>query len=975
MLSRWFVLAVVIASIRATCAQAAPPDFERDVLPIFRRSCYECHGPKEQISSFRLDVRDVALRGGDSGERTIVPHNAAESLLYQYVSSEDADTRMPPADSDVPALTDAEIATLRAWIDAGPAWPDALAGSTDDGRRDHWAWKPIKKPSVPDEDATNPIDRFLLAKSPHGFAPPTDPRTLIRRLTYDLTGLPPSPTEVDAFANDHSPQAYDALVARLLDSPQYGERWGRKWLDVVRYADTAGDTADFPVMEAWRYRNWVIGAFNADMPFDQFLKAQLAGDVLARSDEAHAAELITATGYWAIARRFGADGDKDMYLTYDDAIDNLGKSMLGLSIACARCHDHKYDPISARDYYGIYGMLSSTRFAFPGTELRATPRDLVSIVSREDQQRLANWSATIAPLEKQVAERQAEHLAHARQADAAAAIAARLAGGDIGPTGAAEFALETDQAVALKAGEMLQLAIDMRGNNGGDATAVEWVIEEQGGPQRMWNAARDITPHLLPQTDKRQMSSEGIAGVWFLYDLEPGAALLAQYDPALFGVEGAPVWRRGDFPLAMVNTRDTEIKLQTISAPPHVFALHPGARAGVALAWRAPVDGTFTVRGRVAKIDPGGDGVAWRLEKRGDLQPHFAKEQELLAHYNTALAERNQRNAERPVEKFAYAVQEAETIANARLHRRGDPENLGDEVPRKNLDLFGGQVVEQGSGRRELADWIASSQHPLTARVMVNRIWQGHFGRGIVATPNDFGTRGQPPSHPELLDWLAVTFVEQGWSIKAMHRLMVTSQAYQQQCSVADSAWKLPRRRLDAEEIRDSLLVAAGELDLTPGEGHPFTIKSGYRYSQHVPFRERFDTKQRSVYLLTLRLVRDPMLGLFDSADANSSTPQRAISTVPTQALYFLNDAAFQATAAALAQRAAASENDDERVQFIYRTAYQRAATDKELARSLKFVAAVLDVSGDLPEAQRDAAAWGALCRVVLGANEFLYLD
>jgi hypothetical protein len=965
----------------AVLSLAAGPDYARDVQPIFATHCYSCHGPEDQTSSYRLDVRDVAIKGGDSGEAAIVPHKSAESALIRHVSNPDPDLRMPPGDSDVPPLSPEQIATLKAWIDAGPAWPDELAGSTDDGRMSHWAWKPVKRPDVPEGDLPNPIDRFLLAAADAAgktLAPEADPRSLVRRLTYDLTGLPPTAEDVTAFENDHSPAAYDALVARLLDSPRYGERWGRKWLDVVRYADTAGDTADFPVMDAWRYRNWVIDACNRDLPYDEFLRQQLAGDILAGLPDSGSADMIIATGYWALARRFGADGDKDMYLTYDDAIDNLGKAVMGLSIACARCHDHKYDPVTTRDYYGIYGMLASTRFAFPGTELKATPRDMVPIMSAAEKSLMNEWDAELSRLEAELGRRDAEWKAQAKQADTLAPVLAELAAGEIEAAGAQDVALpEQSPTVSLRAGEMLELSVLMRANNGGDATRVDLVIEEQGGKGRRWSAAEDLVPDLHQKGEgATHADSQGNAGTWLLYDVEHGAMLLDRWEPELFGTEGVPAWRHGDFPLVMVNTRTEPVKLQTITAPPRSLALHPGPRAGVALAWRAPTSGVYRVHGRVEKIDPGGDGTAWRLDKRADLADHFAAATTLAAARTAAAAARDAHLATKLPQQFAYAVREGDKAENAKILLRGDPEKPGPEVPRKNLDIFGGETVEQGSGRKELASWLCRAEHPLTARVMVNRIWQGHFGRGIVGTPNDFGVQGQPPTHPELLDWLAAEFVQQGWSVKAMHRLMVTSAAYRQRCGAADSAYPQRRRRLDAEEIRDSLLDVAGQLDLTPGGPHPFKQTSGYKYSQHKPFEEFFDSKQRSIYLITLRLRRHPMLGLFDGADPNAATPGRETSTVPTQALYFLNDPFFHDCAAAFVRHVLAKASDDRsRLDAACRLAFQRPATEAEHERAARFLDDVAGRFADLPEADRRTASWIALGRVLLGSNEFVTLD
>jgi len=692
---RRFVCGRMMLAVAAfgSAAAAAGPDFVRDVKPIFERHCYACHGADEQTSSYRLDVRDRAIQGGDSGQVAIVPHDSAASPLIRHVSHPDPARRMPPADAEVPPLSAEQIATLAAWIDAGPSWPDELAGAPADRRHEHWAWQPVRRPALPADGPPHPIDRLLVAAADGAsLAAEAEPRALLRRLTYDLTGLPPSAAEVADFDRDHSTAAYEAAVTRLLDSPRYGERWGRRWLDVVRYADTAGDTADFPVMDAWRYRNWVIDALNRDLPYDEFLRQQLAGDILAELPGQGTAEMVTATGYWALARRFGADGDKDMYLTYDDAIDNLGKAVLGLSIACARCHDHKHDPITTRDYYGLYGMLASTTFAFPGTELKPTPRDMVPIMSASEKELMTAWSTDLSRLEAEIARCDAEATARSRQADTLAPLLGELAAGEIPATGGQDVALPADTpVVALEAGEMLQLSILMRGNYGGDSTLVELVVEEQGGEGRRWSAAGDLVLDLFQEgTGAMHADGRGTPATWLLYDLENGCSLLDSYEPRLFGTEGVPAWRRGDFPLALVNTRDEPVRLQTITAPPKSLALHPGPRAGVALAWRAPVRGRFRVAGRVQKIDPGGDGTAWRLDRRADLRDHFLAGHSAADARRRAVAARDAHLAKKLPERFAYAVREAGSAANARILLRGDPDKPGAEVPRKNLDLFGG---------------------------------------------------------------------------------------------------------------------------------------------------------------------------------------------------------------------------------------------------------------------------------------------
>jgi hypothetical protein len=548
-----------------------------------------------------------------------------------------------------------------------------------------------------------PIDRFILAKlEEKGLAPvgTADKRVLIRRATFDLTGLPPSPEEVEAFLADPSPQAFEKVIDRLLASRHYGERWGRYWLDIVRYADTAGETADFPVPDAYRYRNYVIDAFNADKPYDLFLKEQIAGDILARTGPREKyTERVIATGYLASARRFGFDPQNYHHLTIEDTIDTLAKSILGLTIACARCHDHKFDPIGRADYYALYGIFDSTRYPFPGSEENKRSKDFVP---------------------------------------------------------------------------------------------------------------------LLP----------------------PG-----ETPPA-----GAPA---------------------------------------------------------VGK---------------------------------------------------AYAVAEG-TPHNARIHKRGDPTTLGEAVPRRFVEVLGGQVLPPGvpgSGRLQLAEWLASADNPLTARVLVNRLWQHHFGEGLVRTPSNFGKQGRPPTHPELLDYLAARFVAGGWSIKAMHKQIMLSRTYQLASAgdpkslAADPAnewlWHFERRRLDAESIRDSLLAVSGALDRTPGGPHPFPPENTWGFTQHNPFEAVYSTSRRSIYLMTQRLRRHPFLALFDGPDPSSSTAQRSVTTVPTQALFFINNPFVHEQSLQLAERLLRGSGDD------------RGRTGT-------------------PADQCPRLAWAGYARVLFCSNEFIYVD
>ena len=737
-LTAWFAVVVLGASpLRA--GQPTPEAtafFENQVRPLLAGSCFKCHGPKKQQGGLRLDSRAALLQGGDNGP-VLVPGAPEKSRLIQAVRRT-GELKMPPNKQLAPA----QVAALVRWVKMGAPWVGAQAAPTRGGvitpeERRFWSFQPVGNPAVPAvKDIVwplSPVDHFILARlEAKGLkpAPNADRRTLIRRATFDLVGLPPTPEEVSAFLADRSPDAFARVVDRLLASPAYGERWGRHWLDVVRYADTAGETADFPVPEAYLYRNYVINAFNRDKPYDRFLREQIAGDILAHdAPRERYAELVTATGFLAVSRRFGFDPQNYQHLTIQDTIDTLGQSVLGLSLGCARCHHHKFDPVTLADYYALYGIFDSTRYAFPGSEERKRPADF---------------------------------------------------------------------------------------------------------------------PSLLPpaETEARRKAKQSI-----------------------------------------------------------------------------------------------------------------------------------------PV---AYAVAEGKSH-NARIHRRGEPRQPGDEVPRRFLDILGGDPLppgEKGSGRLQMAEWLTRSSNPLTARVMVNRIWQHHFGVGLVATPNDFGTRGRRPTHPALLDYLARRFVTGGWSIKALHRLILLSRTYQlsserpPRLEAADPANELhghyERRRLDAETIRDALLAVGGNLDRSRGGAHPFPPVGKWGFTQHNPFTAVYPSNRRSVYLMTQRLKRHPFLALFDGPDPNASTAQRIDTTVPTQALFMMNDPFVHEQSAGFARRIlAAAAEDRDRLAWAYEVALARRPSAEEAREALDFLRRYRQLLGRGGEAQ----AWAAFARTLLARNEFLFVD
>jgi len=795
----------------AAAQQNAVELFEKKIRPLLADKCFTCHG-QSAMGGLRLDSREGMLKGGASGIPAVVPGDPEKSRMILAVRRLDSKLQMPPGDK----LTADQIADLETWIRAGASWGEATDARAPDKAavdvQKFWSFQPVKHRSPPAVKNSGwvrtEVDRFILARLEEKKLKPVadiDKRALIRRATFDLTGLPPTPGEVEEFLKDKSDTAFAKVVDRLLASPQYGEKWGRHWLDVVRYADTSGCNSDFPIPSAYKYRNYVINSFNHDKPYDQFVREQIAGDLLPAQTEAERFEHVIATGYLAISRRFGSRNN-EFHLTIDDTIDNIGKAFLGLSISCARCHDHKYDPIPTSDYYALYGIFSSTRYAFPGTEIYRHTNDFVPLASGDAAERLIKWQTELS----------------------------------------------------------------------GYDDKIERLNDQKGA---------------LERKAKREKEKQG--------------------------AESAPA--RDDEKAASGRT------LESIVAE------------------------LARIKARVTELE--------------EQEPRIEK---------------------------AYAVSEG-TPANARIFRKGDPRNKGDEVPRGFLQVLGGSRVpddEKGSGRVELARWLTSSDNPLTARVMVNRIWQYHFGRGLVQTPNDFGTRGKAPTHPELLDYLARKFVESGWSVKAMHRLIMLSRAYQLSSQDDprnaeadpgnDLQWRFNRRRLEAEEIRDSMLAISGSLDRSMGGPHPFPPEKDWRYTQHVQFIADYDSNRRTVYLMQQRIRKQRLFEVWDGADTNATTPQRPVSTTPVQALFMLNDPFVHKQADLFAVRIGMAFGDDmRRITLGYELAFGRPPSKEELRIGIDYLRRVADElkSTAVPVEQQPRAALGSYCRMLFSSSEFLFVD
>lgn len=726
---RWLVPSAVAAEELAR-APEADEFFEKSVRPLLAARCLECHGATEQSAGLRLDSRAAILAGGDTGP-AIVPGKPEKSLLITAVHYGDDSPQMPPKGK----LSEEQIAALTTWVKLGAPWPEtkekirstpadrALKITPED--RSFWAFQPIANPPVPVvKDQSWPrreIDSFILARleaaglSP---SPPADKRTLIRRLTFDLLGLPPTPAEVEAFLTDESPDAFAKVVDRLLESPHYGERWARHWLDIARYGEDQAHTFEarkYP--QGFRYRDWLIHAFNRDLPYDQLIKEQLAADLLPGDNKL---ERLPALGFFALGPVYY--GDRKMLDQFDDRIDTLTRGLLGLTVACARCHDHKYDPISTEDYYGLAGVIASTEYV-----------DL-PLVSQEE-------------------------------------------------------------------------------------------------------------------------------------------------------IEAA--------------------------------------------------DKTLTDEERKKKV---------KVKK----YPHI------------------------------HTLKDAETPTNLRVHIRGSADNLGDEVPRSYLSILSGDSIPQfteGSGRRELAELIASPQNPLTARVMVNRIWKHHFGEGLVRTPSNFGALGERPTHPDLLDYLATRFITSGCSIKALHREIMLSAAYQQSSKLNSRhyeidpqnrlLWRMNRRRLEVEAWRDAMLAVAGTLDAAIGGPSGDLADAGYR--------------RRTLYGMVSRHQLNDLLRLFDFPDPNITSDSRPVTTVPLQQLFVLNSDFLLANAQALATRLAAEcEGDDaERIRYAFALLYARQPSARELQLGLDYLAGRNQTAAEPPsEANGDTLSrWEQYAQVLLSTNEFLYVD
>jgi uncharacterized protein DUF1553/uncharacterized protein DUF1549/cytochrome c len=847
---------ILLAAIApALFAQQVDADFfETKIRPLFAEKCYACHR-ETKMGGLQLDSGEHFLKGGKSGP-IAAPGNPDASLLVKALRY-NANPKMPPSGK----LAADQIAAVEAWVKAGAVWPKNEKGvqpphyNITAEQRAFWSFQPVGAVPPPNVKARTEIDRFIAQKlEARGLRPvrPADRRTLIRRASYDLTGLPPTVEEVEVFEHDRSPEAFARVIDRLLASPRYGERWGRLWLDVARYSDDKLDSErDNPYPASYRYRDWVIQAIQDDMPYDLFVKAQIAGDQLPNHEKYEA-----ALGFYALSPEM-----------QDDRVDATARGFLGLTVACAQCHDHKYDPIPTSDFYSLMGVFRNTDLH----EIPLASNDVVDAYKKQD--------ALIQKKDKEL-----KDYVDAQSAQLGAILASEtarylLASGDLDPEVLArwkKYLAEPDkQHPFLK----------------------DWYAAKT--PDQRAKAAAEFQAQVLAViAEKARVDDENHIRL----GLNPSRDNLSQanlisLDRAKFGLWEDMLGNRG-----VLHYGDSKKEIDRFLS-------------GV---W---LDHLNQLRAQLAAL-------------KKDLPPAYPVLQTIA-------------DKEKPDEQHVWI--------------RGDQNNPGETAPPHFLAILSASQpkrFDRGKERLELAEAIVSPANPLTARVIVNRVWQQHFGYGLVRTPSNFGSQGDRPSHPELLDYLADRFVHEGWSLKKLHREIMLTAAYglSEESSEHNYAedpdnrllWRYNRRRLDAESLRDSLLCVSGKLDLK--EGGP---------AVHLDK----ENNRRTVYAYVSRRQIDPMLALFDFPNPNSTSEQRLQTTVPLQKLFFMNSPFVIAQSDALATRVAAiSSNDDQRITATYRFVLQRSPTAEERKLAQEFIGG-------------NSGAWNQFTQVLLSSNEFTYLN
>ena len=901
--------------------------FETYIRPVLVEHCYECHsaGSKKSQGELLLDSRENIRAGGASGP-AVVPGDLEQSLILDAIRYESFE--MPPSGK----LSGEIVERFEEWIRRGAAdprestaLPAGLAKVDWESARDYWSFKPMEQVTAPEivsDRPRGPMDAFVWSKLENAKLEPNPEvsrETWLRRVTFDLIGLPPTPSELEAFVKDDRADAFDRVVDRLLASPRYGERYGRHWMDLARYADSNGADENHGYPVAWRFRDYVIDAYNTDIPYDRFVVEQLAGDLLPADSEGEQGRLLTATGMLVIGPKMLAEQDKPKLVAdlVDEQLDTVGKVFLGLTLGCARCHDHKFDPIKAEDYYALAGIFHSTK-----------SMEHLEFVSQWNERELPNQERS-----RQLAERRTQ--------------------------------LDTTKS------ELKQFELELH----------KAVVEKK---------LQALAAHLK----------------WRSLEYQPTAAEVAS-----FGLSEQQMKRIADF-AARGNWRDDKAieqigaELRKLISQPTPDASPEQLQAAIVEAFRAGwlqvVQGERDDKGklkdeRLRKLSRqlfAENGPFEAIEKLEEVVAAEQKEKLLKLRETLAAIEKAM-----PALDKAMAADEG-PLRLVSVHLRGNHLQLvGDPIPRRVPEILQPTTpavafpIDQ-SGRLEFANWLISPTHPLTARVMINRIWQYHFGEGLVRSASNFGLRGDLPSHPELLDYLAQDFVSHGWSQKAMHRKMVLSSVYRlssfsnEQAQAVDPdnrlLWRMNRRRLEVEPLRDSLLAVADELDAQTG-GQAQAIY-GAKFEDTQESKTIHDASRRTVYLPINRAALEEFFATFDYVDSAVSLEKRPVTTVPHQALFLMNHRLALHAGWRLAKRLEQySSDDDQRLKLAYAVCFARQPTEAELTAAKEFLStqrtAILNSattrtsSSEPNSAEHSLAPWVSLCRSLLITNEFLYLE
>ncbi|MFN7922759.1 MAG: PSD1 and planctomycete cytochrome C domain-containing protein [Bryobacteraceae bacterium] len=1052
---------IVTAALFAAWASYAqtPADlefFESKIRPILARNCHSCHGESKQYSGLRLDSRQAALKGGTRGA-ALVPGKPEDSVLFKAVKH--LGPNMPAGGK----LSDAEIAALESWIRKGAAWPASASVSASADRygklaRSHWAFKPVSKPAPPAIGKSNGVDRFIaaaLGRAGLSAANPADRRVVLRRLSYVLTGLPPTAVESERFVNDRSPAAYSREVDRLLESPRFGEHWARHWLDLVRYGETRGYEWNYEIAGAWRYRDYVIRAFNADVPYDRFVREQIAGDLLP-NPRINAKERINESIIGPAFYRLGEAGHDDCIQfreialdVVDNQIDTLAKTFQALTVSCARCHNHKLDPIPTEDYYGLYGVLNGSRqvtHTIDTPEVNAAPIARMTELKKQIQQELSSlWrreAQTVrARLDRiqdtgaledpgtpwarlrcetggneefftlaasQMAERYRKETAVRAEFNRAnftpfEDIRRWFASGmglRKGPSPSGEFliAAEGDNAInGIFPAGIYTNALSSRLNGalrsadlpknkkkvslrlmGGMLGARRTVIDNCAIGENYAVLERDRLAWTKLDTfskEERMPIFLELVTKWDnpRYPDRPGRLKSAQEallpsPRSFFGIAGAVLHDVDEAPREELTHMARLFENGVPKSTEELAERYASVIRDVVEKWS---------RGRATDDDA--RWMTWLvdsgiLSNRRDASPRLAS---LVAEYRAAEA-----TVEPP--RVVEGLADLGSGRDYPVLVAGNAKSFGDPAPRRFLKhVFGETPLTSGtgSGRLELADAIASPANPLTARVMVNRIWHHLFGRGLVATVDNFGVIGDRPSHPELLDWLAAQFVEQGWSIKKLIRMIVLSETFQQSGETTAKARELdpqnallhhyPLRRLGAEALRDSILISSGKL-----KDQPYGPSIDPARAQAKDYRRLFSgpvdgSGRRSIYLKVTRMEGAGFLETFDYPTPMATRGSRDVTNVPAQALAMLNDPFVTGEAETIARKLTGT-TPESRVDELFRAALGRAPDSAERER---FTGLARELTSLEKAEPASLTVWKGVAHAVLNLKEFLYVQ